>query len=277
MLFRSIEYEDVLGNQYVEEFEVTDFFGEYSADIKYSTLEKTQQNVVATITGTDDNAELSLADENAAESDKYTISWNKDKSKATIEFTENASVKFLLKVKGAVEEEKTAEYNVTVGNIDKAAPDDVRVTWVFKENGHIFHGKELDVQELTSLSTNDDIEVFISSPSEEIQGINNKGLHYVFSYAEDMDRSYTFEYADECGNVGTPITVTLPDELVMTEYEEPIPEEGSEVIEDTEAPSLSADVYGVYDGVAEYKSSWNVDSEDFADVEIGRASCRERV
>lgn len=261
-----IEYEDVLGNSYVEKFEVTDFFGEYSADIQYSTLEKTNQNVVATITGTDDNAELSLADESAAESDKYTISWNKDKSKATIEFTENASVKFLLKVKGAVEEEKTAEYNVTVGNIDKAAPDDVRVTWVFKENGHIFHGKELDVQELTSLSTNDDIEVFISSPSEEIQGINNKGLHYVFSYAEDMDRSYTFEYADECGNVGTPITVTLPDELVMTEYEEPIPEEGSEVIEDTEAPSLSADVYGVYDGVAEYKSSWNVDSEDFADV-----------
>lgn len=261
-----IEYEDVLGNQYVEEFEVTDFFGEYSADIKYSTLEKTQQNVVATITGTDDKAELSLADENAAESDKYTISWNKDKSKATINFTENASVKFLLKVKGAVEEDKTAEYNVTVGNIDKAAPDDVQVTWVFKENGHIFHGKELDVQKLASLSTNDDIEVFISSPTEEIQGINNKGLHYVFSYSEDMDRSYTFEYADECGNAGAPITVTLPDELVMTEYEEPIPEEGSEVVEDTEAPSLSADVYGVYDGVAEYKSSWNVDSEDFADV-----------
>lgn len=261
-----IEFEDVLGNQYVEQFEVKDFFGEYSADIQYSTVEKTNQNVVATITGTDDNAELSLADESAAESDKYTISWNKDKSKATLEFTENASVKFLLKVKGAVEEDKTAEYNVTVGNIDKAAPDDVQVTWVFKENGHIFTGKELDVQKLASLSTNDDIEVFISSPSEEIQGINDKGLHYVFSYSEDMERSYTFEYADECGNVGTPITVTLPDELVMTEYEEPQPEEGTTIIEDTEPPSLSADVYGIYDGMAEYKTSWNVDSETFEDV-----------
>lgn len=261
-----IEYEDVLGNQYVEEFEVKDFFGDYSADIRYSTLEKTNQNVVATITGTDDNAEISLADESAAESDKYTISWNKDKSKATIEFTENASVKFLLKVKGAAEEDKTAEYNVTVGNIDKAAPNDVQVTWVFKENGHIFYGDKLDVQELASLSTNDDIEVFISSPSEEIHGINNKGLEYTFTYSEDMDRSYTFEYADECGNVGTPITVTLPDELVMTEYEEPIPEEGSVIIEDTEAPSIAADVYGVYDGMAEYKTSWNADSEDFADV-----------
>lgn len=261
-----IEYEDVLGNQYVEKFKVTNFFGVYSADIQYSTLDKTNQNVVATITGTDENAELSLADESAAESDKYTISWNKDKSKATIEFKENASVKFLLKVKGAVEEEKTAEYNVTVGNIDKAAPNDVQVTWVFKENGHIFYGNELDVQELASLSTNDDIEVFISSPSEEIQGINNKGLVYTFSYSEDMDRSYTFEYADECGNVGTPITVTLPDELVMTEYKEPIPEEGSAIIEDTEAPSIAADVYGVYDGMAEYKTSWNVDSETFADI-----------
>ena len=261
-----IEYEDVLGNQYVEKFKVTNFFGVYSADIQYSTLDKTNQNVVATITGTDENAELSLADESAAESDKYTISWNKDKSKATIEFKENASVKFLLKVKGAVEEEKTAEYNVTVGNIDKAAPNDVQVTWVFKENGHIFYGNELDVQELASLSTNDDIEVFISSPSEEIQGINNKGLVYTFSYSEDIDRSYTFEYADECGNVGTPITVTLPDELVMTEYKEPIPEEGSAIIEDTEAPSIAADVYGVYDGMAEYKTSWNVDSETFADI-----------
>lgn len=261
-----IEFEDVLGNQYVEQFEVKDFFGEYSADIQYSTVEKTNQNVVATITGTDDNAELSLADESAAESDKYTISWNKDKSKATIEFTENASVKFLLKVNGAVEEDKTAEYNVTVGNIDKAAPDDVQVTWVFKENGHIFSGNELDVQELANLSTNDDIEVFISSPSEEIYGINDKGLNYVFSYSEDMERSYTFEYADECGNVGTPITVTLPDELVMTEYEEPIPEEESAIAEDTEAPSISADVYGVYDGMAEYKTSWNVDSEDFDDI-----------
>ena len=262
-----IEYEDVLGNQYVEKFKVTDFFGDYSADIQYSTVDKTNQNVVATITGTDDNAELSLADESAAESDQYTISWNKDKSKATIEFTENASVKFLLKVKeGAVEEDKTAEYNVTVGNIDKTAPDDVQVTWVFKENGHIFHGKELDVQKLVNLSTNDDIEVFISSPSEEIQGVNNKGLSYTFSYSEDMDRSYTFEYADECGNVGKPITVTLPDELVMTEYEEPIPEEGSEIIEDTEAPSIAADVYGVYDGMAEYKTSWDVDNETFANV-----------
>lgn len=261
-----IEFEDVLGNSYVEQFEVKDFFGEYSADIQYSTVEKTNQNVVATITGTDDNAELSLDDESAAESDKYTISWNKDKSKATIEFTENASVKFLLKVKGAVEEDKTAEYNVTVDNIDKTAPDDVQVTWVFKENGHIFYGNKLDVQKLANLSTNDDIEVFISSPSEEIQGINNKGLAFTFSYSEDMERSYTFEYADECGNVGTPITVTLPDELVMTEYEEPIPEEGSAIREDTEAPSIAADVYGIYDGMAEYKTSWNVDSETFENV-----------
>lgn len=261
-----VEFEDVFGNTYVDKFEVKDFFGEYSADIQYSTLEKTNQNVVATISGTDNNAELSLADESAAESDKYTITWNKDKSKATIDFAENASVKFLLKVNGAVEEDKTAEYNVTVGNIDKSAPDDVQVTWVFKENGHIYYGNELDASELAKLTTNDDIEVYISSPSEEIHGINNKGLNYTFSYSEDMDRSYTFEYADECGNVGSPVTVTLPDELVMTEYEEPVPEEGFVAAEDTEAPSISADVYGVYEGIAEYKTSWNADSEAFEDV-----------
>lgn len=261
-----VEFEDVFGNQYVDHFEVKDFFGEYSADIQYSTLEKTNQNVVATISGTDNNAELSLADESVAESDKYTITWNKDKSKATIDFAENASVKFLLKVNGAVEEDKTAEYNVTVGNIDKTAPDDVQVTWVFKENGHIYYGNELDTSELAKLTTNDDIEVYISSPSEEIHGINDKGLNYTFSYSEDMDRSYTFEYADECGNAGSPVTVTLPDELLMTEYEEPVPEEGFVAAEDTEAPSISADVYGIYDGIAEYKTSWNADSEDFADV-----------
>ena len=56
----NIEFEDEYGNKYKDTFEVKDFFGDYSADIEYSTLEKTNGDVVATITGTSNNAELSL-------------------------------------------------------------------------------------------------------------------------------------------------------------------------------------------------------------------------
>lgn len=85
------------------------------------------------------------------------------------------TVTFNLTVKGAAEE-KTVEYNVSVGNIDKKAPDDVEVTWVFKETGDIIEGKELNTEELLSLSTNNDVEVYISPPTEEIYGINGKSL-----------------------------------------------------------------------------------------------------
>lgn len=259
-----IEYVDVYDNKYTEEFKVEDFFGNYAADIEYSTLSKTNQNVIATITGADKNAVLGLSDKNE-ESDRYTVTWNKDKSKATVVFTENASVTFNLKVEGAAEAEKTVEYNVSVGNIDKKAPDDVQVTWVFKENGHIYTGEQLDIEQLQSLTTGNDIEVYISSPSEELYAVNGKELRHTFKYSEDMDRSYTFEYSDECGNEGDAITVTLPDELVMSEYEQPVPEEES-TMEDTDAPSVAAEVYAIYDGIAEYKTSWNTESDSFVEV-----------
>lgn len=257
-----IEYVDVYNNKYKENFKVENFFGNYAADIKYSTLSKTNQNVVATITAVDKNAELSLKDDGKT-SDNYTVTWSKDKTKATIEFTYNDAVTFNLKVKGAAEADKVVEHNVTVGNIDKKAPDDVKVTWVFKETGEIFEGKTLDTGKLLSLTTNNDIQVLISSDSEDIYGVGGKELSHTFTYSENMDRSYTFEYADECGNEGKPVTVTLPDELVMTKYQPPVPEEE---LPDTEAPSLSAEVYAVYDGMAEYKTSWNPENDDFNEI-----------
>ena len=51
-----IEYVDVYNNKYTEKIEVKDFFGDYAANIEYSTLSKTNQNVVATITGVDKNS-----------------------------------------------------------------------------------------------------------------------------------------------------------------------------------------------------------------------------
>lgn len=258
-----IEYVDVYNNKYTEKIEVKDFFGDYAANIEYSTLSKTNQNVVATITGVDKNSELTLK-ESQEKSDNYTVTWNKNKSKAIIEFSANDTVTFNLTVKGAAEE-KTVEYNVSVGNIDKKAPDDVEVTWVFKETGDIIEGKELNTEELLSLSTNNDVEVYISSPTEEIYGINGKELKHTFKHSNRTERNYTFEYADECGNSGEPITVKLPDELILTDYETPIPEDG-EQITDIEAPKVSAEIYAVYDGMSEYKTSWNPLSDTFEEI-----------
>lgn len=258
-----IEYVDVYNNKYTEKIEVKDFFGDYAANIEYSTLSKTNQNVVATITGVDKNSELTLK-ESQEKSDNYTVTWNKNKSKAIVEFSANDTVTFNLTVKGAAEE-KTVEYNVSVGNIDKKAPDDVEVTWVFKETGDIIEGKELNTEELLSLSTNNDVEVYISSPTEEIYGINGKELKHTFKYSNRTERNYTFEYADECGNSGEPITVKLPDELILTDYETPIPEDG-EQITDIEAPKVSAEIYAVYDGMSEYKTSWNPLSDTFEEI-----------
>ena len=258
-----IEYVDVYNNKYTEKIEVKDFFGDYAANIEYSTLSKTNQNVVATITGVDKNSELTLK-ESQEKSDNYKVTWNKNKSKAIVEFSANDTVTFNLTVKGAAEE-KTVEYNVSVGNIDKKAPDDVEVTWVFKETGDIIEGKELNTEELLSLSTNNDVEVYISSPTEEIYGINGKELKHTFKHSNRTERNYTFEYADECGNSGEPITVKLPDELILTDYETPIPEDG-EQITDIEAPKVSAEIYAVYDGMSEYKTSWNPLSDTFEEI-----------
>ena len=141
----------------------------------------------------------------------------------------------------------------------------MEVTWVFKETGDIIEGKELNTEELLSLSTNNDVEVYISSPTEEIYGINGKELKHTFKHSNRTERNYTFEYADECGNSGEPITVKLPDELILTDYETPIPEDG-EQITDIEAPKVSAEIYAVYDGMSEYKTSWNPLSDTFEEI-----------
>lgn len=54
-----IEYEDIYGNSYTEQFTLEDFFGDYSAQIQYSTTEKTKEDVVATIEGVSENAQIS--------------------------------------------------------------------------------------------------------------------------------------------------------------------------------------------------------------------------
>ena len=80
-----------------------------------------------------------------------------------------------------------------------------------------------------------------------------------------MERSYTFEYSDECGNEGAPITVTLPDELNMKPYEAPVEEEGA-YEKDTTPPEVVAEVYAVYDGLASYFSSWTPSEDAFAEL-----------
>lgn len=252
-----IEYVDVYNNTYKDTITVDNFFGDYAADISYSTVSKTNQNVVATITGVDPNAELSIK-EGEEQSANYIVTWSKDKSKAFIEFMFNDSVTFELKVKGAAEADKIVEHNVTVGNIDKDPPNDVQVRWLIKETGEVQIGNIC----YRPMTTNDDVEVYIYSDSEEIYAINGKELKHTFTYSENIDNTYTFEFVDGAGNEGGPIKVQLSG-VVFAEPEALIPEEE---IPDTDAPVVAADVYGVYDGIAEYKTSWSPDADDFEDV-----------
>lgn len=272
-----IEYEDIYGNSYTEQFTLEDFFGDYSAQIQYSTTEKTKEDVVATIEGVSENAQISLKktddtgesstddSENKEDtSDAYTISWNKQKSKATIVFHKNANITFELTIPGAAEQ-KTVDYNVTVENMDKDAPKDAKVYWRFLENGEVQEGNTLDISNLEDQSTTDGIEVWIASESEDLYAANGKELKHTFLYSENMERSYTFEYSDECGNEGAPITVILPDELNMKPYEAPVEEEGA-YEKDTTPPEVVAEVYAVYDGLASYFSSWTPSEDAFAEL-----------
>lgn len=257
-----IEYVDVYNNTYKDTIAVENFFGDYAADITYSTVSKTNQNVVATIAGVDPNAELSLVPK-AEGRPYYTVTWSKDNSKAYIEFMYNDSVTFELKVKGAAEADKIVKYNVAVGNIDKEPPTDVHVRWLIKETGEEQIGNIC----YRPMTTYDDVEVYIYSASEEIYAINGKELKHTFTYSENIDNTYTFEYVDGAGNEGIPIKVHLSG-VVFANPEESDPEEE---ISDTDAPVVAADVYGVYDGIAEYKTSWSPESEAFEDIveEIG--------
>lgn len=141
-------------------------------------------------------------------------------------FHKNANITFELTIPGAAEQ-KTVDYNVTVENMDKDAPKDAKVYWRFLENGEVQEGNTLDISNLEDQSTTDGIEVWIASESEDLYAANGKELKHTFLYSENMERSYTFEYSDECGNEGAPITVTLPDELNMKPYEAPVEEEGA--------------------------------------------------
>jgi hypothetical protein len=69
--------------------------------------------------------------------------------------------------------------------------------------------------------------------AEPVTGINGKAASIVFAYGGMT--SYTFEYADLAGNAGTPITVTLPVEIL------------AEPVVDTTAPDYSLNLYA-YDG-----------------------------
>lgn len=249
-----IEYVDAYNNTYKDTITVENFFGNYAADISYSTVSKTNQNVVATITGVDPNAELTIK-EGQEKSSNYIVTWSKDKSKAYIEFMFNDSITFELKVKGAAEPDKIVEYNVMVGNIDKDPPNDVHVRWLIKETGEVQIGNVC----YRPMTTYDDVEVYIYSDSEEIYAINGKELKHTFTYSENIDNTYTFEFVDGAGNEGSHIKVQLLG-VIFAEPEALVPEEE---IPDTDAPSVAADVYGVYDGIAEYKTSWSPEIDDF--------------
>lgn len=261
-----IEYDDIWGYPYTETFTLKNFFGDYSAQTQYSTTAKTTEDVVATIEGVSENAVISLKEPDKT-SENYTVSWNKKKTKATVVFHQNDTVLFELTIPGAAEQ-KTVEYKVSVENIDKEAPkaEDIKVYWNLKEKGDMQEGNVLDISTLTDATTTQEIEVWIASDLEDLYAVNGKELRHTFAYSKDMERSYTFEYSDEVGNEGTPITVTLPDELVMKPYEEPVEEEGV-FPADTEAPAVAADVYAIYDGMANYYGAWMPGEDAFSDIE----------
>ena len=204
----TITYRDFFGKKYTETITVA-VDGNFAADVKVSTLERTRDDVTVTVTSADENHLLKLTGCTVANPDgtpmaaeHYTVTIDEAGESAVIVMKENG----VIDVGMSYGDEKSNKV-IPINNIDREAA--AELIWSY-DAGEPAPGETVTQGPVT-------VHVNSADPEDELFGTNG-ALQYVFTEGKAGD-SYTFEYCDTAGNTGS-ITAVLP---VTIERYEPEP------------------------------------------------------
>ncbi|MBQ8813910.1 MAG: hypothetical protein IJZ85_05385 [Lachnospiraceae bacterium] len=199
-------------------------FGEQGVSVTFSTTDPTNQpvTVMAEATGTVETITSIVSDTGVT----GTID-PADPSKANITVEDNCTITITTSAKN--EDGSFVQRMVKVTNIDKKVDDTYFALYDYR------------YQQLTGTETEveGDVTVYLMCDTETVYTTNGPDT-YTFPAGSKKGDSYTFEYVDRAGNVGTN-TVVLSFDIV------PIPP-----APDKEAPDITLNVYGVRNNKSDY-------------------------
>ena len=214
---------DLFGEEYDLDLSVY-AFGELGVDVSFSTTAPTNEPVTVMAVATGNVEEITSII--SGDGEVGTID-PVDSSVASITVENNCTI--TITTSSVQEDGSYLQRVVRVNNIDKAV-DDTYVEF-FDYTYSLLTGNETEVE--------GEVTVYLLCDTETIYTTNGPG-EYTFPEGSSAGDSYTFEYMDAAGNVGT-YTVTLPFDIV------PVPP-----VPDTEAPDVLVSMYGMRNNKSEY-------------------------
>jgi len=213
---------DLFGDEYELELWVDDF-GELGVEVSFSTTDPTNQpvTVMAQATGTVETITSIVSDTGV----EGTID-PADPSKANITVEDNCVI--TITTSSPADGGGFVQRKVKVSNIDKKIDDTYFELYDYRY-------RELTGEESEAYG---EVTVYLKCDTEEIYTTNGPDS-YTFPMGSKKGDSYTFEYVDRAGNVGTN-TIVLPFDVL----EIPAPP-------DTEAPIVTFSLYGIRNNKSE--------------------------
>lgn len=218
----TVEVTDLFGNVHTVQMYVY-YFGELGIDVSYSTAEPTNQPVTVTAQATGEYDKISSI---TSDNGDVGVIDSDDPTKASITVSDNCMI--------TIQTEDGMSRVVQVSNIDKVL-DDAYIVY-YDQNYNVLD-PSLGAEAVTALLVCD----------TEVIYVTNGPKAYEFPLGSKKGDTYTFEYQDRAGNVGT-ITATLPCDLAA-------PEE-----RDTTAPDILVNLFALVGG--RYSTVANVANPD---------------
>lgn len=199
----TITYYDFFGNVYTEQITVA-VDGDFSAaSVSFSETAPTRNDVTVTVASTDENHLLQLGDCTVTDlagtpmdTSLYAVEPGADGESVRILMRENGIVSV-----GMIYGEQTSTKTIRVDNIDREV--NARLVWSYADG--MDHEPNTDVDGAVT------VRAVSADGSETIVGVNG-ALTYTFTEGA-AGQSYTFEYRDSAGNVGS-IVAELPVNIV---------------------------------------------------------------
>lgn len=193
---------DLFGQEYDLELNLYDVFGRLGINVAYSTVDPTNQDVTVTATSTGEHDEITSITSSLGT--RGTID-AEDPRKASITVSENCTI--------TIKTENGKTRTVQVSNIDKT----LGKAYV------VFLDEQLNRMSENETTAHQEVTAQLMCDSEPVYAINGPDS-YAFPMGSKAGDTYTFEYSDAAGNVGT-VTAVLPcDILPPPEVDEEAPE-----------------------------------------------------
>lgn len=248
-----MEFMDIFGNEYVQDWDTTSAFEEGSDRIKinYSETKVTNQNVTVMANLVAPSGEAIAADAELTSISAVFTDENGNSSTITgeIDMIDSTAARIVMEKNGVVNIQgiyggQHVSKSVKVSNIDKKI-EEVKPVFLYGDGV-----TEPNFMEGSEDTVDGSVKVILYC-EEDLYGINGD-TEYTFPVGSKKGDTYTFEYRDEAGNTAT-TTVTLPYNVDKTVL--PIP--------DTTAPEFSGIISGLrhsytaLDGIFDYDSDGN--------------------